>query len=360
MDIFLITAPGLETLLAAEAREKGFKVTQTSPGGVTLRGDWPAVWRANLQLRGATRVLARLTSFRALYLSQLEKNVREVDWAAVLPRGADVTVDAVCHKSKIYHAGAAQERVASALAAHGHNADPAGFGLRVRIERDIVTLSLDTSGESLHRRGHKEAVNKAPLRETMAALFLRDAGFKGKEPLFDPMCGSGTFPMEGAEIARRFDPGRGRDFAFQSLPNFDPDAFEAMRSPERAAAFSCYGSDRDQGAIAMSRANAERAGLADVTAFEVKPVGEITPPCDTPGLVIANPPYGGRIGDSTPLLGLYAAFGARLKSAFPGWRAAVVTADAKLAQATGLPFRPAGPVVNHGGIKIRLWQTDPL
>lgn len=364
MEIFLITAPGLQDLLATEAREKGFKVTSIIPGGVTLRGEWPEVWRANLQLRGAGRVLARVGEFRALYLSQLELNTRDFGWQDVLPSGAWVKVEATCVKSKIYHAGAATERVENALSARGYNIartdEDESFSIRVRIERDIVTLSIDTSGEPLHKRGHKEAVNKAPMRETMAAMFLRDAGFNGKEPLYDPMCGSGTFPIEAAEIARRLDAGRARPFAFQSLPTFDVEAFEAMRSPERAAAFNTYGSDRDQGAITMSAANADRAGVADLTTFHMASIADITPPCADKGLVIANPPYGSRIGNKAPLFGLYAAFGDRLKSHFKGWRVGVITTDAALAKATKLPFKPAGPIVNHGGIKIRLWQTDAL
>ena len=366
MDIFLITAPGLQELLATEAREKGFKVTSVINGGVTLRGEWPEVWRANLQMRGAGRVLARVEEFRALYLSQLELNTRDFGWQTVLPSGAWVRVETTCHKSKIYHAGAATERVENALSARGYNiareeADlETAYSIRVRIDHDIVTLSIDTSGEPLHKRGHKEAVNKAPMRETMAAMFLRDAGFNGKEPLYDPMCGSGTFVIEAAEIARRLDSGRGRPFAFQSLPSFDAEAFDKMRSPERDAAFNCYGSDRDQGAVKMSHENAERAGVAEITNFQMLSIGDVTPPCEDKGLVIANPPYGGRIGNKKPLFGLYSSFGDRMKTHFKGWRVAIVTTEASLAKATGLPFKPAGPVVNHGGIKVRLWQTDPL
>lgn len=364
MDIFLITAPGLEQSLATEAREKGFKVTSVIAGGVTLRGEWPHVWRANLQLRGANRVLARIAEFRALYLSQLELNTREFNWTAILPQGAEVSVEATCVKSKIYHAGAAKERVENALSAHGYTipeyAADAQFSIRVRIDHDIVTVSLDTSGDSLYKRGHKEAVNKAPMRETMASMFLREAGYTGKEPLYDPMCGSGTFPIEAAEIARRFDSGRARPFTFQALPNYDAAEFDDMRSPNRPAAFNTYGSDRDQGAVHMAAANAERAEVTDVASFSLAQISDIIPPCDTPGLIIANPPYGGRIGNNKPLFGLYAAFGGRLKTHFKGWRAAIVTSEPSLAKATGLPFKPAGPVVDHGGIKIRLYQTDAL
>lgn len=363
MEIFAITAPGHETLLAAEAREKGFKVTQTTSGGVTIRGDWPAVWRANLQLRGATRVLARIVEFRALYLSQLELNTRDFAWQSILPSGAWLRVETTCHKSKIYHAGAATERVENALSARGYNIareEEDALSIRVRIERDNVTISLDTSGAPLYKRGHKEAVNKAPMRETMAAMFLRDAGFNGKEPIYDPMCGSGTFVIEAAEIARRLDPGRARAFAFQSLPNFDQRAFADMLSPVRDAAHPVFGSDRDHGAIDMSRANAERAGVADIAHFDARPISEVTPPGNAPGLVIVNPPYGARIGNKAPLFSLYAAFGERMKSHFKGWRVGIVTSDASLANATKLQFKSSGDLVNHGGIKVQFWQTDRL
>ncbi len=364
MEIFLITAPGQQDLLAQEAREKGFKVTSLMHGGITLRGEWPDVWRANLQLRGATRVLARISEFRALYLSQLEMNIRELDWDSILPHGTSVAIEATCHKSKIYHAGAAKERVENAMSACGYvvfqQADDAQHSIRIRIERDVVTVSLDTSGDPLHKRGHKEAVNKAPMRETMASMFLREAKFNGKVPLYDPMCGSGTIPMEAAEIARRLDSGRARNFAFQTLPNFDAEAYAKMGSPERPAAHPIFGSDRDNGAITMSTANAARAGLNDTITFHHASVGDITPPCETPGLVIINPPYGGRIGNKKPLFGLYASFGERMKSHFKGWRVAIITTDAALANATTLPFKPAGATVDHGGMKVRLWQTDAL
>lgn len=361
MEIFVITAPGLEDLLTKEAREKGFKVAQVLPGGVTLIGDWAAVWRANLQLRGAARVLARLGQFRAVHLSQLDKQARAFPWEETLPMGARVHVDTVCRKSKIYHAGAATQRIEAALTAQGFRLDPdAPFQIKGRIEQNIVTLSLDTSGAPLHKRGHKEAVNAAPLRETMAALFLREAGFNGKEPVYDPMCGSGTFLLEAAEIARRLDPGRARNFAFQALPNFDAETFASMASPPRTALHPVFGSDRDAGAVAMATSNIVRAGLDETATVTQATISEITPPTETPGLIVTNPPYGTRIGNKGPLFALYASFGARLKQEFSGWRVAFITTDEKLARATDLPLLSPGPPVAHGGLKVRLWQTDAL
>lgn len=361
MEIFLITAPGLEGLLAQEAREVGLDVTGKIPGGVTVEGGWPAVWTANLKLRGATRVLLRLGSFYCNHLAQLDKQARRFDWADHLPQGATVSVETTCRKSKIYHAGAATQRVETALQDAGFTiAKEAPLALRVRIENNLVTLSLDTSGESLHRRGHKQAVNKAPLRETLAALFLRAAGFNGRIPLYDPMCGSGTLPIEAAERAMGLDAGRARGFAFEQLDSFDANTFATLRSTPRSTPLRFYGTDRDAGAIKMAQDNATRAGIAAQTQFHTAPISAATPPCDTPGLVIVNPPYGGRIGNKGPLYGLYGAFGARMLEHFSGWRVAMITSEQSLAQATKLPFGPPGPVVNHGGIKVRLWQTKPL
>ena len=359
-DIFLITAPGLETLLADEATELGLDVTSAIPGGVTVNGDWQTVWRANLHLRGATRILARFAEFRAMHLAQLDKRSHKIPWTELLPQGASVRVDATCRKSRIYHAKAATQRVETALVETigATIAKEADFTIRVRIEDDLCTFSLDTSGESLHKRGHKEQVNKAPMRETLAALFLRAAGYDGTAPMYDPMCGSGTFPIEAAEIASKMDAGRSREFAFQNLQNYDPDQFDALHGTAVPQTAPTFGSDRDAGAIRMSIANAERAGVA--AQFDIKPISDITPPTDQPGLVISNPPYGGRIGNKKPLYGLYASFGTRMKSEFCGWRVAIVTSERSLAKATGLPFLPAGPVVAHGGIKVRLWQTKPL
>lgn len=361
--IFLVTHPGLEDQLAAEAREQGFAVVETIPGGVTLTGGWPEVWRANLGLRGATRVLVRFAAFRAMHLAQLDKRARKVAWNDVLRPGTAVRVEATCRKSRIYHAGAATQRIAGALQIAGFTvAEDAPITIKARIDDDLCTLSVDTTGESLHKRGHKEAVNKAPMRETMAALFLRACGFTGSEPVFDPMCGSGTFVIEAAEIAAGLLAGRSRGFAFEYLAGYDADAVAALRQtpPPRDVPFVFHGADRDAGAVRMSQANAERAGVADMTRFTCAPVTEATPPDGPAGLVIVNPPYGGRIGKKGPLYAVYGQFGEAMRNRFSGWRVGLITTEGGLAKATGLPWQDPGPIVAHGGLKVRLWQTGPL
>jgi putative N6-adenine-specific DNA methylase len=364
-DIFLVATPGLEAPLCAEAIAAGFTDARVVDGGVGFMGGWPDVWRANLVLRGATRVLARIASFRAMHLAQLDKRARKVDWAAVLRPDVAVTVEAACRRSRIYHAGAASQRVGRAIAETlGAPVVEAGGAVRVmvRIEDDLVTISIDTSGDSLHKRGFKQALNRAPMRETMAALFLRQCGFEGTEPVLDPMCGSGTFVIEAAEIATGLAPGRGRDFAFAQLAQFDAAAWATMKAEARGRATDLRfsGSDRDEGAVRMSLDNAERAGVEGLTIFAALDIADLVPPDGAPGLVIVNPPYGGRIGGDGALVALHRRLGAVLRDRFGGWRVGIVTADPKLAQATGLRFLPRLPPVLHGGTRVMLHRTGPL
>ena len=362
-EIFLVAAPGLEDVLCQEAQECGFATATVQPGGVAITGGWPEVWRANLELRCAVRVLARIGSFMAFHLAQLDKRARKFAWGDILRADVPVRVQVTCKKSKIYHAGAATQRIETALReSHGMTvSSEAEMVLKVRIDDNVVTLSLDTSGESLHKRGHKEAVGKAPLRETLAASFLRQAGYQGGETVVDPMCGSGTFIIEAAEIAAGLYPGRSRSFAFEQLASFDAARWDAMKEQTpREPDLLFYGSDRDQGAIGMSAANAERAGVAHLTRFANQPAGNLTPPEGPPGLVIVNPPYGARIGNKKLLYPLYGTLGETLKTRFKGWRVGLVTSEPGLAKATGLPWQPQGRAVSHGGTKIWFWQTPPL
>ncbi|SFV29968.1 putative N6-adenine-specific DNA methylase [Devosia crocina] len=359
--IFLVSTPGLEAPLCAEALEQGFAGATVVDGGVSFSGTWNDVWLANLTLRGATRVLARIGEFRAMHLAQLDKRSRKIPWGDYLDPRIPLRVEASCKRSRIYHAGAAAQRVATAISEElrAPIAEDADLRVMVRIEDDLVTLSLDTTGASLHKRGFKEAVNKAPMRETMAAMFLRQCGFDGSFPVLDPMCGSGTFVLEAAEIARGFKPGRERDFAFQTLPSFDPQAWQAMRAAPtpQTTTRTFHGSDRDAGAIRMARENAERAGVADITAFEQTPIEALEPPPGPPGLVILNPPYGTRIGDKAPLVTLHRTLGKVLKTRFSGWQVGIITADKSLAQATGLKFEAPLPPVLHGGIRVGLYRA---
>lgn len=364
LEIFLVAPPGLEAVLADEARARGFVDPVPVPGGVQIRGGWPEVWRANLELRGASRVLVRIGAFRAFHLAQLDKRARKFPWGDFLCRDVPLRVEVSCKSSRIYHAGAAAQRIETAIREElgAPIAADADVQIKARIKDDLCTISIDTSGASLHKRGYKEAIGKAPMRETLASLFLRQCGYEGREPVVDPMCGSGTFVIEAAEIAAGLKPGRSRSFAFEQLVSFDAAAWQRLResAPAAKSGVRFFGSDRDAGAVRMSRENAERAGVAAFTDFQQCAISDIIPPDGAPGLVMVNPPYGARIGDKKALYALYGALGHVLLTRFGGWRIGLITNEASLAKTTGLPFAPPGRPVTHGGLKVLLFQTGPL
>jgi putative N6-adenine-specific DNA methylase len=359
--LFLVAVPGLEAPLAAEAAAQGFADVRQVPGGVEVAGGLPEAMRANRVLRCAVRVLWRVAAFRALHLAQLDKRARKLAWGGWLRADQPVRVEAVCRSSKIYHDKAAQQRVAGAVAAAGIAvAADAPVVVKARIEDDLCTVSIDTTGEPLHRRDHKTFVGKAPLRETMAAGFLWQMGFDGTQAVVDPMCGSGTIPLEAAEIAAGLVPGRSRHFAFAHLLGGGSEGPCPSRSPaylgkdEGEARF--FGFDRDDGAIRGARGNAERAGVAGLCRFERQAVSDLVPPEGvSPGIILTNPPYGARIGERKLLFAVYGALGATLKARFAGWSVGIITSDKGLAQATGLGLEAVGPV-DHSGTKVWLWR----
>lgn len=363
-EIFLVASPGFESVLCTEAQANGFRDARPVAGGVTIKGDWSEVWRANLKLRGASCVFARIGAFPVFHLAQLDRRARKLAWGQFLRKDVPFRVEASCKHSKIYHSGAAAQRVETAIVETlGAAVSPeAEVCIKVRIEDDLCTISIDTSGESLHKRGHKEAVNKAPMRETLAALFLRQCGYSGTEPVLDPMCGSGTFVIEAAEIAAGLDPGRTREFAFEKLASFDAAVWQSLRSGSVGIKpdIRFYGCDRDVGAIEMSRANAARAGVAEITSFRQCAIGGLTAPSGQPGLIIVNPPYGTRIGDKKRLYQLYGALGQTLRARFAGWRVALVTSEKSLAAACRLPFATPTGSVSHGGQRVSLFLTGAL
>lgn len=358
-DIFLVAVPGLEAPLEAEALALGFEGAHAVPGGVICGGGMAEAVRANVMLRCAVRVLLRVAEFRAMHLAQLDKRSKKVPWLEFLAPGVPVRVEAVCRKSKIYVNKAAVQRVSGGLEAAGIPVAKDGqVSVKVRIDDDLCTISIDTTGEALHRRGHKEFVGKAPMRETMAAGFLAEMGFDGSQAVVDPMCGSGTFVLEAAEIALGLVPGRSREFAFEKMVGGGVrKSFDALPPSGRLeCGVRFFGFDRNDGAIRGAVANAERSGVSEFVRFERGAISDLEPPEGVePGIVIVNPPYGGRIGERKLLFGLYGAMGATLKQRFGGWSVGIITSDGGLAKATGLEFEAFGPV-DHSGTKISMWK----
>jgi len=377
LPLFAVAAPGLEALCAAELRALGMAAA-AEPGGAAWEGTMDDVRRANLWLRTASRVVVRAGAFRARTFIELERHARRVPWERWVAPGRAVRLRVTSKKSKLYHEGAIAERllgfieervggIGDASAAKGpeDEGDDGGDAqlFVVRVLRDEVTVSADASGALLHLRGYRQAVAKAPLRETLGAAMLLGAGWLGDAPVLDPMCGSGTIPIEAALMARRVAPGlaaasrRPRAFAFTAWPGHDAAAWERAVAEARDAILPSSpvpiaGSDRDAGAVEAARANAERAGVAAEVEFEVRPVSAMEPP-EGPGLLVCNPPYGVRVGESDALRNLYAALGRTARARCPGWTVALLGAERRLEAQVGIPFTEAFRTSN-GGIPVHL------
>jgi putative N6-adenine-specific DNA methylase len=385
-ECYAITAPGLEEITADELRELGLKPRSREAGGVTFRADLSGLYSANLQLRTASRIVVRVAEFRATAFFELEKRARTIPWADLVAPGAAVTFRVTSRKSKLYHGKAVAERLGEAVigAVSGvtvvkslevgevgeaessevlppsrPSAVPPQLFI-VRLFHDVCTISIDSSGELLHRRGYRQAVGRAPLRETLAAAMLLGSGWDGRSPLLDPMCGSGTLPIEAALLARRIPPGWGRSFAFQRWPGFDEERWRAVRAEAEeatlpAAPGAIMGSDRDAGAIAAAEANAVRAGVSPDVSFRRCALSGMELPPDVTGWIVTNPPYGVRVGQQLLLRNLYAQLGNVTRRRCPGWHLALLGADRALEGQIGIPLRPVWASRN-GGLAVRLVQ----
>jgi putative N6-adenine-specific DNA methylase len=364
---FVVATPGLSDLLAAELRELGLSPAETTNEGVLCTTDLAGLYRTNLCSRLATRVVVRIAEFEAAHFSVLEKRASRVPWQDWIADDVRLGCRVTCRKSRLYHSGAVAERVLSAVArvvrfetaaADEEDETPSQL-LLVRISNDRCTVSLDSSGALLHRRGYRLAVARAPLRETMAAAMLRACGWTGTTPVIDPMCGSGTIPIEAALLARRMAPGRSRTFAFQQWPAFDALAWARVHERAREAELprspvQIAGSDRDAGAIEAATANARRAGVASDIDFRRQALSATTPPEGmASGLMLTNPPWGGRVGESRSLRDLYARLGQLLDGPFAGWTAGVLAADPGLLRHTRVALTPAF-TTSIGGIDASL------
>jgi putative N6-adenine-specific DNA methylase len=392
--LFAVTAPGLAPFTAQELRNLDLlravpaarpsaldarpRLAEDMHGGVEFAGDRRALYRANLHLRTANRVLLRLGDFEAVGFTELRRRAARLPWERCLAPGQPVALRVTCHKSRLYHSDAVAERMAGAIAdrlgkppaVRKFDEQAAGHPPQlvvVRLVHDHCTVSVDSSGELLHRRGYRLATAKAPLRETLAAGMLLAAGWDpctdaGPAPLLDPFCGSGTIPIEAALLARGIAPGVNRRFAFMDWPDFDAALWKTLlaEAEERRGSqtanlgsrLQILASDRDKGAIEMAEANAARAGVADAIEYSCRAFSAVTPPAG-PGWLVTNPPYGLRVAANRDLRNLYAQLGNILRASYPGWRVAILCSDRQLLGQLRLPLDTSLALVN-GGIAVVL------
>ena len=370
LECFAAVAPGLEPIALAEAQKLGLPA-RAEEGGVAWSGDIGSVIVANVGLRIASRVLVRVAEFDARSFIELERWARRIPWALSVAPGATVRFRVTCRKSRLYHSDAVAQRlsdaVSRAVAGVRTEADSAGDDevldrdatlFVARFYRDRCTVSADASGALLHRRGYRQATAKAPLRETLAAALVAASGWDGTSPLVDPMCGSGTIPIEAALTARRIPPGAHRAFAVERWPGVSAELSRAVRAELGAQALGAapgaiVGSDRDAGAIESARDNAARADVASDVAFGVHAISAMPLPEAERGWIVSNPPYGVRVGDSARVRDLWAQLGNVLRRRAPGWRVTLLSPDAALERQLQIPTHVVARTTN-GGIPVRI------
>jgi putative N6-adenine-specific DNA methylase len=359
---FAGTTSGLEPVLAAEARALG-RVTEVA-GGVEVSGAAGLHQELCLRLRTAGRVLVRLAQLRSKRWPEAAEELAAVDLSSVAAPGAPVSLESTVRLPGAPPAPALRAWLGRSWrrpvhAAAGEDRDSGGTRLVLRNVEGSATLAADASGELLHRRGWRQEVGRAPMRETLAAGVLSLAGWRDDEPLWDPMCGSGTLLIEAALRARHIAPGLLRAFAFEGWPRTEPGGWAARRQraaseARPAAPAPLQGSDLNAGALGTSRRNARRAGVADSIALQRADVGTLSPGAVAAGLLLANLPYGRRVGKRSELEATFATLGDALGTRFRGWRAALLTAHPeRLARAFGRRAEAEFPLDN-GGLRVAL------
>ncbi|MCK5943154.1 MAG: class I SAM-dependent RNA methyltransferase [Planctomycetes bacterium] len=363
LPLFAACQPGLEPFLLAELQALDIDA-QIVPGGATFEGDIGAVQRACLWLGTASHVRIRLAQFRCRALGELQRKAAEFTWRDWLVPRVPLVLTAKSRRSRVYHTGAIAERIHDAVgAAFGQppllakDGDEVTAPIHIRFSDDVCTISLDATSTPLHRRGYRLDGRKAPLREDIAHALVLASGFEPGDALLDPFCGSGTIAIEAAAIARCLPPGRLRPPALQHSARFDPDAWQQLLADvepsDEMPPIAC--SDRDDGAVEATRANAERAGVGAFVSCEAHALAAQPwlQPNGAPerGVVVTNPPFGMRVKGRDPLLPLYQTLGHRIQRMGDGWRAAILAHDVRLARRAGLSLRPAF-TTKHGGLSV--------
>jgi len=359
---------GLDALLSAELLHLGATDVKTVPGGAAFSGTMEVCWRVNLHSRLASRVLRQLshTPYRN------EKNVYDaayaVDWPALFGVERSLRVDVNAIRCPLKSLDFITLRIKDAVCDRFRasldrrpNVETRQPDVRIHgfLDATHVTLYLDTSGEPLYKRGWRADVGEAPLKENLAAGIIMLTGWDGSEPLYDPMCGSGTLLIEAAMLALDIAPGARRAFGFEKLRGHDAASWSVMREAARAHAaqarpLEIFGSDSSGREVARARDNLQAAGLAGSVIFAQGDVLQLPPPAPS-GVMIANPPYGVRLGESGELAAFYPQLGNAFKARFTGWRCYLFSADPDLPRLIRLKATKRTPLFN-GPLECRLYE----
>ncbi len=358
-------------MLAGELRQLGAADVEPGRGGVSFAGDRALLYRANLWLRTAVRVLWPILEATVVSPDELYDAVRGVDWSRYMTPEHTLAVDCNVRDSRITHSKYAALRVKDAICDQfvercgrrpSVDVETPMLGFNLHIYRNQAVLSLDSSGESLHKRGYRPILTRAPLNEALAAAIVLRTGWQGESAFADPMCGSGTLPIEAAWMALHRPPGlTRRRFGFMGWMDYDIELWTTLRDEARRGVgkvLPCpiVGSDIRGDAVSFSINNAKAAGIGHLLRFHKHDLRNFRPPAET-GVIVCNPPYGERIGEERDLIGVYRLLGEVFSQRCSGWRMWVFTGNPRLAQAIGLTPAEEVPLFN-GKIPCRLLRFD--
>ena len=366
---FFASCPrGLESLLADELQQLGAQKIGPVTGGVAFEGGMRTCLRANLESRLATRVLMRLARAPCRSEQDVYEAALALRWPDWFSERQSIRVDVNAIRSPLKSLEFATLRIKDAVcdrfrADRGRRPDVDTRSPEVRIQgfldRASITLYLDTSGEPLHKRGYRKDAGEAPLKENLAAGIVRLTGWDGSEPLLDPMCGSGTLAVEAAMMALAVPPGHARGFGFERLAGFDARLWKEVRetalarvqAPRKLALFA---RDRYGEELKKARRNLEAAGLAPCVELKQADVLDTGAPAGA-GVLVANPPYGARLGEDKALAEFYPKLGDTLKKFYAGWRCYLFSADSRLPRLVRLQASRRTPLFN-GPLECRLYE----
>ncbi len=338
---FELIAPchfGLEAVLKKEIQNLGYDIVEVEDGRVTFAGPASAIARANINIRTSERILLKCAQFKAETFDDLYEGIKKVPWARIIPRdGRFWVTKATTNKSKLFSETSIQSIAKKAMVESMSNTyhinrfteDGEDYPVRIFIKKDVVTVGLDTTGTSLHKRGYRQLVGKAPISETLAAALIMLTPWRADRLLIDPFCGSGTFPIEAAMIGANIAPGVNREFTACTWGKLLDkkiwyEAYDEARSLEKTDVdMHIQGYDLDSDIVKCAMKNAEDAGVADYIHFQARPVRELSSP-KSYGFIITNPPYGERLEEKEALPALYTTIGERYK-ALDNWSMFLIT-----------------------------------
>lgn len=368
-DTFFLPCPrGLEQFLVAELKGFGAKNIETVPGGVQCEGEWELAWRANLESRIATRVLWKVGFGRYRGEDDIYRIAYATTWAKWFEPTDTIRVYVTAIKSPLKSLNFTTLRIKDGLCDHFRavrgdrpyiDTEHPDMRIHAFLTDNTCTLYLDTSGDALYKRGFKRAKVEAPLKENLAAGIIMLSGWQPGDVLLDPMCGSGTFLIEAAQMALDIAPGLGRNFAFERFRQHDDAAWRRLRTTveqrrKHIPELPIFGSDIDPHQLSAAQANLDAAGLGRAVELIESDILDIEPPSDE-GVLVTNPPYGVRLSSGEELADWYPLVGNVLKQRFAGWNCYFLSADMELAKRIGLKASKRTPLMN-GDLDCRLFE----